>query len=413
MMKGRFRTWPVWRQAVCWLALLWCPLLQADPALDWRQDWRQQAARDSRWHAYFSHSASLRQQDQQQLDTELQQLKRAQPKLPAKHKAFGFVAQPAPQFWQSAEAARQAKVILSFQTPSGGWSKRTDMASQQRQPGQQYGVEKNYIPTFDNGATSTQLRWLASYYPYADAALQQQLLSALARGVAFVLAAQYPNGGFAQTYPLRGGYHDAMTLNDGVMETLLRLLQDVALSPTFAMLPQDLKTQAASQFQLGLQLLLRCQLRLNGELTVWAAQYHPVELTAVAARAYEWPALVSSESAGITLLLMEQPPTPAIIQSVEAAVRWFERQQIRDQALLRDAQGVRLQTSPGAKPLWARFYDLAQQQPLFVDRDGQRYARLSQLSLERQLGYGWYQSQAATVLKAYPAWRQRWQGKSG
>jgi PelA/Pel-15E family pectate lyase len=274
-------------------------------------------------------------------------------------------------------------------------------------------VEKNYIPTFDNGATSTQLRWLASYYPYADAALQQQLLSALARGVAFVLAAQYPNGGFAQTYPLRGGYHDAMTLNDGVMETLLRLLQDVALSPTFAMLPQDLKTQAASQFQLGLQLLLRCQLRLNGELTVWAAQYHPVELTAVAARAYEWPALVSSESAGITGLLMEQPPTPAIIQSVEAAVRWFERQQIRDQALLRDAQGVRLQTSPGAKPLWARFYDLAQQQPLFVDRDGQRYARLSQLSLERQLGYGWYQSQAATVLKAYPAWRQRWQGKSG
>jgi len=407
MITGRFRSLPGWCQAICWLTLLWCSLSQAEPVLDWSRDWRQQVASDSRWQAYFSHSASLQQQDQQQLSTELQQLKWAQPKLPTKHKAFGFVVQPAPQFWHSAEAARQAKVMLSFQTPSGGWSKRTDMASQARQPGQQYGVEKNYIPTFDNGATSTQLRWLASYYSYADASLQPQLLSAIQRGIAFVLAAQYPNGGFAQTYPLRGGYHDAITLNDGVMETLLRLLQDVALSPQFAMVAPDLKTQAAQQFELGLQLLLRSQLRLNGELTVWAAQYHPVRLTAVAARAYEWPALVSSESAGITLLLMEQPPTAAIIDSVEAAVRWFERQQIRDQQLLRDADGIRLQANPGAKPLWARFYDLAAQQPLFVDRDGKRYASLAQLSLERQLGYGWYQSHAAKVLTAYPAWQLR------
>lgn len=110
---------------------------------------------------------------------------------------------------------------------------------------------------------------------------------------------------------------------------------------------------------------------------------------------------------------MEQPATPAMIHSIEAAVRWFARQQMRDHRLLRDAQGVRLEASPGAKPLWARFYDLAQQQPLFVDRDGQRYASVSQLSKERQLGYGWYQSRATTVLKDYPAWRQRWQNKAG
>jgi PelA/Pel-15E family pectate lyase len=379
----------------------------ADPESDLHHQWRQPLQQDARWQPYFVHSAALQAQDEQQLATELKQLKRATATLPAKHAKFGFEPKPAPSFWQSAAAHQQAQVILSFQTPSGGWSKRTDMAAQQRQLGQQFGVEKNYIPTFDNGATSTQLRWLAAYYPQAEASLKPAVLQAISRGVAFVLAAQYPNGGFAQTYPLRGGYHDAITMNDGVMETLLRLLQDVATQSQFAMLPVALRKQAAQQFQLGIQLLLSSQLQLQGELTVWAAQYHPVELTPVAARAYEWPALVSTESAGITLLLMEQAPTPVIIQSVEAAVRWFERQQISGHKLQRDAKGARLVPSAGAKPLWARFYDLTTQQPLFVDRDGQRYADVSQLSVERQRGYGWYQSDAAKVLKAYPAWRQR------
>lgn len=381
----------------------------ADPEKSTDSSWREQVQQDKHWRAYFAESERLLALDQAFLAAELQRLGSKTAIKAEKTKKFGFDDKPTTAFLQSAEAARVARVILSFQTPSGGWSKRTDMAGAARKPGQQFGVEKNYIPTFDNGATSTQLRWLAAFYPYADAPLKALVLPALEKGVQFVLKAQYPNGGFAQTYPLRGGYHDAVTLNDQVMVAQLRLLKDVASHPGFAMLPQALRQQAAEQFKLGISWLLRAQIRLKGQLTVWAAQHHPVDLSAVQARAYELPALVSSESAAVVLLLMEeQAPSDDIKQSVEAAVRWFSATQIRGMKLVRDDKGARLAAAPETtKALWARFYDLTTQQPLFVDRNGKQVAAISELSLERQLGYGWYQSDAAAVLKAYPRWQQQ------
>ena len=381
--------------------------LSTDPEQDQSVDWRQQVAHDPVWQSYFARSAALAVEDQVLLQNELQALNQSKVSKPAKHKHFGFEPEPTAEYLQSPDAIRTAQVILSFQTPSGGWSKRTDMAGLPRQPGQMFGVEKSYIPTFDNGATTTQLRWLAAFYPYAPASLKPQLQTALQQGVRFVLAAQYPNGGFAQTYPLQGGYHDAVTLNDHVLLELFRLLKDVATEPLFTMLPESLKQQAQQQFLLGIELLLKAQVTLNGELTIWAAQHHPLTLEPIAARAYELAALASSESAGVTLLLMELPkPSPAVINAVEAAVSWFRSKQIVDTKVARDDKGMHLVPSLGAKPLWARFYDLKKQQPLFVDRDGSIKAKVTELSLERQQGYGWYQSNAAAVLKAYPKWRK-------
>lgn len=393
------------------LAVLLClrpemSIAAADPEQDKSHAWRQQVTPDPAWQGYFERSAAFATMDQAQLQRELTALQQTKASKPLKHKQFGFEPAPTAEYLQSPDAQRVAQVILSFQTPSGGWSKRTDMAGLPRQPGQMFGVEQNYIPTFDNSATTTQLRWLAAYYPYAPAALQTQLKSALEKGVQFVLAAQYPNGGFAQTYPLRGGYHDAITLNDHVLVEVLRLLKDVAAAPQFALLPEQMRQQAQQQFLLGTELLLKAQIRLNGKLTIWAAQHHPLTLEPVAARAYELAALASSESAGVTLLLMELPqPSPAVVTAVEAAVSWFRDKQILDTRVERDNNGMRLVAAPGAKPLWARFYDLPSQQPLFVDRDGSIKATVTDLSLERQQGYGWYQNNAAAVLKAYPMWR--------
>ncbi|RVU33278.1 pectate lyase [Rheinheimera riviphila] len=379
-----------------------------DPEQDQGFDWRQQVAQDPAWQAYFARSEAFAAKDQALLQNELVLLQQTKASKPAKHKQFGFEPEPTVEYLQSPDAIRVAQVMLSFQTPSGGWSKRTDMAGLPRQPGQMFGVEKNYIPTFDNGATTTQLRWLAAFYPYAPAALQPKLKAALEKGVQFVLAAQYPNGGFAQTYPLRGGYHDAVTLNDHVLVELLRLLKDVAAAPQFALLPEHIRQQAKQQFVLGTELLLKAQVKLNGKLTIWAAQHHPLTLEPLAARAYELAALASSESAGVTLLLMELPqPSAAVVQAVEAAVSWFSEKQILDTKVERDDKGMRLVAAPGAKPLWARFYDLKTQQPLFVDRDGSIKAKVTELSLERQQGYGWYQNNAAAVLKAYPKWRAK------
>nr|WP_233078646.1 pectate lyase [Rheinheimera soli] len=205
-----------------------------------------------------------------------------------------------------------------------------------------------------------------------------------------------------------GGYHDAITLNDNVMVQLLRLLKKVATEPQFAFVEADIKQQAQQQFLCGVELLLKAQIRLKGELTVWAAQHHPLTLSAVKARAYELPALVSSESAEVTLLLMQLPkPSRAVIQSVEAAVAWFKAKQIHNTEMQRSDSGVRFFKKAGAKPLWARFYDLQKQQPLFVDRDGTIVRSMAELSIERQKGYGWYQSNAEAVLKAYPVWQSK------
>ena len=368
--------------------------------------WRDQLASEPKWQQYFSRSKQLQQLDQQQLKQELIQLRLQAPTLPAKDLKFGFPPEPNLAFWLSDEASRIAQVILSFQTPSGGWSKRTDMASRPRQPGQLYGTEADYIPTFDNDATSTQILWLTAFLPYASEASRSELQQAIERAIGFVLAAQYPNGGFAQTYPLRGGYHDAITLNDHVMVRLLKLLQKVATEPQFVFVKSSIRQQAKQQFLRGIKLLLTAQIRLNGELTVWAAQHHPVTLEAVKARAYELPALVSSESAEVTLLLMQLPkPSAAVIQSVEAAVAWFKANQISNTQMQRSDSGVRFVEKAGAKPLWARFYDLEKQQPLFVERDGTVVSSMAQLSIERQKGYGWYQSNAEAVLKAYQDWR--------
>ena len=175
-----------------------------------------QAALEAEWQTYITRSQELRKLDQQQLRKEMKRRGLKEPLLPAYTKEFGFETEQPLEWFTSTEGKAIMEAILSLQTPTGGWSKRTDM-TKKRKPGMAFGNEKNYIPTFDNGATTTQLRWLAAFYPYADANLQALVLPALEKGVQFVLTAQYPNGGFAQTYPLRGGYHDAVTLNDQVM----------------------------------------------------------------------------------------------------------------------------------------------------------------------------------------------------
>ncbi|WP_240223177.1 pectate lyase [Rheinheimera hassiensis] len=343
----------------------------------------------AQWQQYVADSAQLLQQDTAALAAEQQggALTAA-----TKHNQFGLTG---------IRNAAQAQAVLSFQTPSGGWSKRTDMRIA-RQRGQQFGSEPNYVPTFDNDATSTQLHWLADFYPQATPQLQQHMMQAIERGVALVLKAQYPNGGFPQSYPLRGGYHDAITLNDHALYQLMQLLWQVAHEPRFAMLADNTKTEAAAAFYHAVNWLLANQVVVDGKRTAWGAQHHPLTGEPVTARKYEKAALVSSESAKILQLLLRYAPDyPGVAQSLAEAANWLRDKQISDKDRHRDVDGrLSLIDSPG-KVIWARFYDLKTGLPVFFDRDGKTYSDISQVSLERQRGYGWYQSVAAEFLTEY------------
>lgn len=365
----------------CLCVLPWSPV--------WAANYWQEQSLTAEWQQYLLASAQLLQQDATALAAEQQ----GRPATKAvKHHEFGLTG---------ISNAADAQAVLSFQTPSGGWSKRTDMRSA-RQPGQQYGSEANYIPTFDNDATTTQLQWLADFYPHAAPQLQQDIAQAIERGIRLVLTAQYPNGGFPQSYPLRGGYHDAITLNDHALYQLMQLLWQAANEPRFAMLADSTKTAAAAAFSRAVDWLLASQVIVAGKRTVWGAQHHPLTGEPVMARSYELASLVSSESAKLLQLLLRYAADhPGVAQSLADAANWLREKQIKDKKSYRDADGrLALIDSPGSV-VWARFYDIKTGQPVFFDRDGQSYHDISQVSLERQRGYGWYQSVAAEFLAEY------------
>lgn len=341
------------------------------------------------WQHYLAVSAKLLAQDAAVLAAEQQ----GKPLSAAiKHKQFGLTG---------INNAAEARAVLSFQTPSGGWSKRTDMRIA-RLSGQQFGSEPKYVPTFDNDATSTQLQWLADFYPQATPQLQPHIVQAIERGVALVLKAQYPNGGFPQSYPLRGGYHDAITLNDNALYQLMQLLWQVANKPRFAMLADSTKADAAAAFYRAVDWLLANKVVVDGKRTVWGAQHHPLTGEPVTARKYEKVALVSSESAKILQLLLRYAPDyPGVAPGLADAATWLRQKQINDKTHDRDFNGrLSLIDSPGSVT-WSRFYDIKTGQPVFFDRDGKTYTDVSQISLERQRGYGWYQSVAAEFLAEY------------
>lgn len=167
--------------------------LQADTAAKTAVTQRQHMAPDEvAWKNYLAISKTLRQLDQDFLTAELAKRGQTTPSLPEYTKEFGFEVNQAPNWFKGPEGKRVMEVILSFQTPSGGWSKRTDMSKAPRQPGQAFGVEEDYIPTFDNGATSTQLMLLAQAH---HATGDKRYAAAFSKGLDFILTAQYPNGG--------------------------------------------------------------------------------------------------------------------------------------------------------------------------------------------------------------------------
>jgi len=314
-----------------------------------------------------------------------------------------------PDAWyRSEEAKTVAGHILSYQTDVGAWPKNTDTVKRPFT-----GNRKDLKPTFDNGATMDELRFLARAYQATRNRLYQQSFQ---RGLDYIFIAQYPNGGWPQYYPLSTQYHRHITFNDGSMVRVMEFLREVSRDPVYAFLADADRKKAAIAFDKGVACILRCQIRIDGKLTVWCAQHDEVTLQPRIARSYELATLSGSESVGITRLLMSlEKPSAEVIAAVEAAVAWFEKSAQR---------GIRIETindpkapggkdkvvvkDPKARPLWARFYDLKTQQPLFCDRDGIPKTTYAAIGHERRNGYSWYGNWAQSLLeKEYPLWKKR------
>ena len=319
-------------------------------------------------------------------------------------------------WYASKQALRVADNVLLYQRDSGGWPKNIDMArTLSEEMNAQIKSRKNRNDSgIDNSATYTQLRFLARVY---QAAPQPRFRRVFEKGLDYLFAAQYPHGGWPQFYPHPRGYSRYVTFNDNAMIGVMRCLRDIVQKKEpFGFVDDPRRQKAEKAIQKGIECILKCQVIHNGRRLAWCAQHDDVTLKPRPARSYEKISLSGSESVGIVEFLMEiEKPSPLVIEAVQSAVAWFAQVQLNDIKIVRknDPDAPRgydkiVVPSPGAPPLWARFYQIETNRPIFCSRDGIIRYNLSEISYERRNGYSWYTGRPRELIeKKYPPWRKK------
>lgn len=378
------------------------------------------------WVDYIARSDAQRAADRAALAAERVGLATLPPLPPGGHADHTMPLDKPAAWYASDEALRVARNILSFQTPAGGWGKNQPRNAAPRERGQAYVTDNNskratpgdydlaqdplwsYVGTIDNDATMTEIRFLARVAAQLPGEAGEPYRQSAQRGVAYLLAAQFPNGGWPQVWPLQGGYHDAVTLNDNAMIDVMALLGTASRGEAgFGFLSAAQRDELAAAEARAVQLLLAMQIRIDGKPTLWAQQHDALTLAPTSARNYEPPALSSGESGRVLSYLMSLPnPSPAVVEAVQGGIAMLKRLAVRDRAwVMVDAQqGKRLVEQPGAGPLWSRYYDTATLKPVFGDRDKTLHDDVHDISAERRRGYAWWGNWPQKTVEAYDAW---------
>ncbi len=313
-----------------------------------------------------------------------------------------------------------AENMLLLQQKIGGWPKHLHDKT--------FGYDKVYTDkekkdivaslsdedaTIDNEATNKEIRYLAWAFKETG---NQRYLAAVEKGVRYLLAAQYNNGGWPQFYPDRSMYRGAITYNDNAMINTLNVLYDITQRQHHLEIITDttLVKQAANAVQKGIDCILKTQLMSNGKLAGWCQQYDEKTLKPCNARKFELIGISGSETVGILSFLMQlSKPTPEIKKAINAGVAWLEEVKIKDFKVMEipDKGYVkgkdRVVVAEKGANIWARYYDIDTNTPFFCGRDGIKRYKLTEIEQERRVGYAWYGTWPVQLLsKKYPAWKQ-------
>lgn len=320
----------------------------------------------------------------------------------AKSFSWPTYAKKTDDWYRSAEGTRAAENVLSNQTDAGDWPKNIDTSEKPFT-----GDRAKLAGTFDNGATTGELRFLARAF---RATGQTRYREAFTRGLDHLLAAQYPTGGWPQHSPTGTQYHRHITFNDNTMLNILEFLRDVGgRSEEFAFVDSGRRSASARAFDAGIACIVKCQVAVDGKLTVWCAQHDERTLEPRPARKFELVSLSGSESAGILMLLMSlDNPSPEVRRAVHAGARWFEANKLTGiRQEMKNGDRV-IVADPAAPPLWARFYQIGTNRPFFCGRDGVMKFDIAEIEPERRNGYAWYGTWGNKVANAYAKWQKTW-----
>jgi len=324
------------------------------------------------------------------------------------------------------EAIRIADNLLYYQAGIGGWYKNDgsvhpsghaateDLTGEQREIHKAALMKRTFPCTLDNGATHSEMRYLAAVH---SATGEARFREGFVKGVRYLLKAQYPSGGWPQFYPLRPGYSSRITFNDGAMTGALSVLYGVTNGPaSFDLADEGLRAECKQAVANGISCILKCQIEVEGRKTAWCQQHDERTLAPAQGRISELPSISGAESVDVVRFLMSlEQPSPDVVKAVEGAVSWFERARIigvrvatvQDDTLPggRDRRVVK---DPNAEPVWARYYEIGTNRPLFIEQGVVKYT-LAELSHSHRVGHGWIGGRwPARLLKVeYPAWRER------
>lgn len=408
--------------------------VRARPLTEARIEHEAGARRDA-WRAYLAASVRARDTDRAALRMERGGLQAIPP--PRSPDANGLDRLPLdrpPSAYADDASLAIARAILSYQIPSGGWGKNMPRDAVPRRRGESWlsdaldpesprDADWHFVGTLDNGASTTELRFLAKVQR-VQSRDRAALRSGLVRGIDWLLAAQFPDGGWPQVYPLAGGYADAVTLNDDAMLSAVRLLHEIGRDQDgdFAFVDAPRRARAAEAARRGIAWWVAHQVVIDGRRTLWAQQHDALTGAPAPARAFEMPALATHESAGVLRFLMALPdPGDDVRAAIRGGVDFLRATRIagwrwRDDRLVADP----------AAAVWARFYapdrfvpeaptPAQRAQALFGDRPephgsaayGLVFDRVESVSEERRRGYRQYDARAEDVLAAWPRWAAR------
>ncbi len=316
-----------------------------------------------------------------------------------------------------------AENMLLYQRSNGGWPKHFPANKNVDYNRELTGDEKLALvsgyaegkdATIDNSATIKEIRYLAKTYKQTK---NEKYLNAVKKGVDYLITAQYANGGWPQFYPDFSSYRSQITYNDNAMVNVLNVLYDVVNKKSdLDIFDNQYQNKCVDPIVRGVQCILKTQLKQQGKLTAWCAQYNAQTLQPEMARKFELASLSGAESVGIVRFLMRiEQPSADIIASVNAAVEWFEKVKITgykyvDIAAPQEKSGKdRVLVADSSSVVWARFYDMETNEPFFSGRDSQRHKTIAEVENERRIGYAWYGTWPLKLLNTeYPEWKLKW-----
>lgn len=316
-----------------------------------------------------------------------------------------------------------AENMLLYQRSNGGWpkhfqgEKKVDYKRQLNEDEKKElrsGFAEGIDATIDNDATTKEIKYLVKAYKQTN---NEAYLKAATKGIDYLLKAQYDNGGWPQFYPDFSSYRSEITYNDNAMANAMGVLWDVADGKNdMEVIAPAYKETCQEAVKKGIQCILKTQLKQKGKLTAWCAQYDAKTLLPAMARKFELVSLSGNESVAVVKLLMRvQNPTATIKEAVTAAIEWFEKVKITgykviDVAAPSEKSGkdrIVVPDSTGGV-IWARFYDIDNNEPFFSGRDSQRKKTLAEIENERRIGYAWYGTWPAKLINnEYPAWLKK------